>query len=307
MVVRFYRRGALWYMAAAGVLLGLGALTRSVLWMAPPFLALFVLLTWRASLPRRLLAAGLMVAAFAVTLAPWSVRNTRLEQTFVAVDTMGGRNFMMGNYEYTPLYSSWAAIDVGIRHPERGWDNMVRDVDPSFAQMTQGQRDKRALKYGLDFMKNNPGLTAQRDLIKSIQFWGLERELIAGASRGYFGSLLHTLTPALAVVILGAYVFAMFSSIFGMLIAPPQDRRLHLFFLLVLAFVWGMHALVFAHSRYHLPLMPLVLMYSASALVHARAIWQRRNRPAFWLAAGACALLAAGWAWVDIAVYLGAV
>ena len=54
-------------------------------------------------------------------------------------------------------------------------------------------------------------------------------------------------------------------------------------------------------------ILPLVLMYSASALVHARALWQRRNRPAFWLAAGACALLAAGWAWVDIAVYLGAV
>ena len=304
-VVRFYRRNTVGYLALAGFLLGLGALTRSVLWLAPPFLALFVLLTWRAGFPRRLLAAGLMAAAFAATIAPWSVRCTRLEQTFVAIDTMGGRNFMMGNYEYTFLYRSWATIDVGLRHPERGWDNVVRQADPSFDEMTQGQKDKRALKYGLDFVKRNPGLTAYRDVIKCLQFWGLERTILAGAihPRSYFGPLPRPVVGVLAALILGGYVFALFSGIFGILMAPPGDRRLHWFFLLVIGFIWGIHMVVFAHERYHLPLMPLVLMYAASAVVHARDLWQRRGRPAFWLAGALCLLLVAAWGWVDVYAY----
>jgi hypothetical protein len=81
------------------------------------------------------------------------------------------------------------------------------------------------------------------------------------------------------------------------LLSPVEDRRLHWFFLLVIVFICGMHTLVFGHSRYHLPLMPLVLLYSASALVHIRAIWQRRGRPAFWAACGVCVLFVAGWGW----------
>lgn len=313
-VVRFYQRNAIGYLALAGVLIGLGALTRSILWMTPPFLALFVLFTWRAPLSRRLLAAALMVAAFAITIAPWSVRNTRVEKTFVAIDTMGGRNFMMGNYEHTPLYRAWDAI---AEKGERGWDDVVRAEDPSFQEMTQGQKDKRAAKYGLDFARRNPGLTLKRDLIKTVQFWSLERELIAGLKSGEFeprqeatSQPRSTQLPAIVVwsvsaLILGGYVLTMFTGVFGMLLAPPSDRRLHWFFLLVIVFIWGMHSIVFSHSRYHLPLMPLVLMYSASAIVNAGRLWQSRREGKFWLAVGVCVLLVAGWAWVDVAVYLG--
>ena len=303
-MVRFLRRDTPGYLAAAGVLLGLAALTRSVLWLSPPLLALFILVAGKGSVRWRVLTAGLLCAAFALTIAPWSIRNTRLEQTFVAVDTMGGRNFMMGNYEHTPLYRSWAAIGVG---GEQSWDAVLAAADPSFRQMTQGQRDKRALRYGIDFVKAHPVLTLKRDIIKFLQFWGLERELIAGVSRGIFGELPVPAVVLLAAVILGSYAAAMFTGIFGMVMAPPDDRRLHWFFLLLIAFICGMHTVVFGHSRYHLPLMPLVLMYSASALLSVRAIWQQRAGWRFGLAVGLCVLLVAGWAWVDVAAYLGIV
>src|SRR5262249_41874156 len=106
------RRSSLTAVGGAGVLLGLAALTRSVVWLFPPVLALFLVLTFQGGWRRRFLAAAVPVAAFAVVLAPWAIRNTRLQQTFIAVDVMGGRNFMMGNYRYTPLYRSWAAIQL---------------------------------------------------------------------------------------------------------------------------------------------------------------------------------------------------
>jgi hypothetical protein len=59
---------------------------------------------------------------------------------------------------------------------------------------------------------------------------------------------------------------------------------------------------VFGHSRYHLPLIPLVLVYAAGALTHAGAIWRQRTSPRFALAVALCAVLFAGWAWSFVAV-----
>jgi hypothetical protein len=214
---------------------------------------------------------------------------------------------MTGNYEYTPLYRAWEAIGI---EGDQNWDNVLAAADPTVRGMTQGQKDKRAMSYGVDFIKNHPGLSVQRMSVRAIQFWGLERELIKGATdvRWWgFDTLPKAAVYPFSALILAVYVLAMLTGIFGIFMAAPDDRRLHWFFLLVIVFVWGLHTVVFSHSRYHLPLMPLVLMYSASALVHARDIWQRRRSMRFAASCGLCIVLVVGWAWVDVAVYLGLV
>ena len=90
---------------------------------------------------------------------------------------------------------------------------------------------------------------------------------------------------------------AILTAIFGVMMAPPADRAVHWFLLLVVAYTCAMHTLSFGHSRYHEPIMPIVLLYAACAIVHRREIWQRRDRPIFWFACGLCALFVAGWAW----------
>jgi 4-amino-4-deoxy-L-arabinose transferase-like glycosyltransferase len=297
-LVRAYKHGALAYLFLTGGLLGLAALTRSVVWMSPPFLCLFVLLTWQGPWRQRLLGPALLLLAFALTLAPWVIRNTRQEGTFVAVDTMGGRNFMMGNYQFTPLYRSWATIGL---EGERGWFHEVCSVYPLEERNSQGKIDKLALRQGLTFVKAHPWLTFQRDLIKFFDFWGLERELVAGADRGYFGSLPREATLVLTLLIFGSYVAVMILGIFGLILVPLSDRRIHWFLLLVIVYICGMHTLVFGHSRYHLPIMPLVLVFSARALVHSHFIWQQRRRWSFWLAVGLTVLLGTGWLWGVVA------
>jgi 4-amino-4-deoxy-L-arabinose transferase-like glycosyltransferase len=297
-VVLFYRRDAILYLALTGGLLGLAALTRSVVWVSPPLLAGYVLLTGKGGFGRRLVAAGALVLTFSVTVAPWAVRNTRVEKTFVAIDCMGGRNFMMGNYRHTPLYRSWDAISL---EGEKSWIHELSVAHPLSDRTTQGEIDKLALGEGLRFVAENPGLTLKRDAVKCFDFWGLERELAGGASQGYFGALPRPVTIVLAALVLGAYAVLMFLGLFGVVLAPPNDRRVHWFFLLVMAFICGMHALTFGHSRYHLPLMPLVLFYSASAVTNARTIWLRRRDWRFALALGLCVALVAGWAWGAVA------
>jgi 4-amino-4-deoxy-L-arabinose transferase-like glycosyltransferase len=291
-MLRGVRTGHLGWIAASAAAFGLGALTRSTLW--PSFLpfGLWLAWAWRGTFVARLGAVGLYVAVFAAVLAPWTARNTRLEQTFQTVDCMGGRNLMMGNYEYTPLFRSWTTIEL---EGPRNWFAVLRQAQPDIVQTTQGQRDKVAMKYGVRYALAHPGQTAERAVVKFFDFWGLERELIAGAREGYFGPIPPGAMIPLAVLIIGGYVLALFLGLFGLVLAPPEDRRLHAFMLLAMALICGLHTLTFGHSRYHLPLVPLLLVYAAAAWVHWPQLWARRQQPGFWLAAGLCAIFVAGW------------
>src|SRR5690606_32165324 len=139
---RSLRKDSPGLLAAAGALAGLAALTRSILYLFPLPLGVLVLAVWPGGLRRKLLAVLALIVPFAAVLAPWAARNTRLHETFVVVDTMGGRNFMMGNYEHTPLYRSWDAISM---RGEEAWHSvLVAATDPG-ERDTQGKLDKLAL------------------------------------------------------------------------------------------------------------------------------------------------------------------
>ena len=70
LLLRALRGQSMPHLLAAGFVIGLAALTRSVLWPCSIGLAIFLLPTWRGTLGRRTLAAGLLMAAAAVTVAP---------------------------------------------------------------------------------------------------------------------------------------------------------------------------------------------------------------------------------------------
>ncbi|MFL5244267.1 MAG: ArnT family glycosyltransferase [Gemmataceae bacterium] len=291
-IVRSLQLGSISWLAAGAIAMALSALTRSVLWVFPPVLGLFLIIAWKGPLSRRLVAVVCLVVPFALTLTPWAVRNTRLHKTLVVIDVMGGRNFMMGNYEFTPLFRSWDAVS---EKGDRFWLDEVSQTYTSEEMETQGKIDKLALRQGLKFVFAHPSLTLQRDVVKFCDFWGLERELIAGAAQGYYGSMAKPMLIALGAVILASYAFALFSGIIGMCVVPPGDWRIHAFLLLLIVFITGMHTLVFGHSRYHLPIIPIVLLYSASACAQASLVWQKRLERPFVLACGICLLFAAGW------------
>jgi len=212
---------------------------------------------------------------------------------------MGGRNFMMGNYEYTPLYRSWDAIAI---EGEQSWYHEIFKTYPPELRRTQGQTDKLAFRQGLTYVREHPGQTLLRSTVKFFDFWGLERELIAGAGRGYFGQVSKVVLLGIAAVIAGSYATIMILAIFGAFFAPPSDRRAHWLFLCIIFFICGIHTIVFGHSRYHLPIIPLVLIYAAGSLTQLSAIWRGRSTRKFALAAVCCGILTAGWVWNFVAV-----
>jgi 4-amino-4-deoxy-L-arabinose transferase-like glycosyltransferase len=263
-VVTLLKTGSSWMAWGTGVALGLAALARSVLWPFPVVLCSFVFFATPGSWQRRFWFAGLLLVGYVLVVAPWAIRNTRLQGVFTMVDTMGGITLRMGNYEHTPLNRAWDPVTL---HGDKSIFQDLRAEHPEVFSWTEGQKEKWMLKKALTYMLNNSALTFQRSLIKFANFWGLERTVIAGWQQGLYKPP-HWFATFGTVVIPMAYVIVMLLACLGIFLCPPNNLRVHVFLLLVIGFLAGMHTLAFGHERYHLPLVPLLLLYAAAAVAH---------------------------------------
>ena len=245
-----------------GLALGLATLTRSVLWPLPlvlcPLLALAIPGTWK----QRLAVPFLVFLAFSLTILPWAVRNTRLQGVTTIVDTMGGINLRMGNYEHTPDDRMWDAVSL------RGNRNWVYGIDADFDHApTEGEKDKWAQRRAVAYMLAHPATTARRAAIKFGDFWGIEREFVAGVQGGLFAPPSWFVWIAAGLTALSC-VLLMLTGAAGVWLAPVKWRE-HLLLLLPVLAITAAHTIVFGHSRYHIPLVPVLALYAA-ALVTPR-------------------------------------
>jgi hypothetical protein len=217
---------------------------------------------WRLSL------VGLLLAGYLLVVGPWAVRNTLLQGTFTAVNTLGGFTFLMGNYEHTLIDRPWD--EVTLQGPTSIFAKLQREY-PHYAGLTEGQKEHLAQQAAVQFMSQHPGLTLRRSLVKFANFWGLEREILASWQKFYAPP---TWLMVLGLVVIpSSYVFVMLLATLGIFLAPPAERSLHLFLLCVVLFITGLHTITFGHSRYHVPLISLLVLYAAAAI--AGRSWRR--------------------------------
>lgn len=260
------------FAVACGVSLALAALTRSVLWPLPLILCPALMVMLDASWTRRAALAAIVFAAYAAVLAPWAIRNTRLQHVVTLVDTMGGMNLRMGNYEYTPDDRMWDAVAL---RGDKSWVHGLSD-DLGNGVITEGQKEKWAQRKAIEFIKAHPRETLRRDVIKFSDFWGLEREFIAGVQQGLYDPPRWFAVVA-TIVMLAAYVAVAIAAAFGVWLAAPSDWRLHAIVLLPILTITGAHTIVFGHSRYHLPLIPFLAVYAAAWVTKLAANGARRR------------------------------
>ena len=180
-VVRTIQRPSALGSALVGVLLGAAALTRSVLWPFPLLLAPLMFVALPGTRVSRMTFAVLMIAGYVGAVGPWALRNTRLQGVLTIVDTMGGMNLRMGNYEYTPEDRMWDAVSLT---GDRSWTHGLREELPGVH--TEGERERWARAKAFAYMREHPGITLRRAIIKFADFWGLEREYLAGLAMGLY-------------------------------------------------------------------------------------------------------------------------
>jgi hypothetical protein len=249
------------------------------------------LLFWLVRGPFRMkvMVPALVFLGFAVAVGPWAVRNTKLQGVPTVIDTMGGMNLRLGNYEFTPDDRMWDAI---AQTGERSWSHQL-DIEQPGKRHTEGEKDKWAQAKAFAYMRAHPGETIRRSFIKLADFWGIEREFIAGVRQGMF-RISPSLASALAGGIALAYVGVALLGVAGLWLARPE-WRLHVLVLLPALAITGGHLLAFGHSRYHLPLVPFLGLYAANLLTRGTAAWRLSSPVVRTAATLSVAILVAIW------------
>lgn len=154
----------LWWPAIAGVIVGLGALTRETAFLLLPGLAWLVWTARPRWTRRAVLAPVLLVVIACATVAPWTIRNAVRLHAFVPVSTSGGYS-IAGTYNDTAMHNpTYPAIWMP---PEQ--DPALRQLILDHEPLTEVQLDSLLRTATKDYVRDHPGS------LPKAMFWNVVR------------------------------------------------------------------------------------------------------------------------------------
>jgi 4-amino-4-deoxy-L-arabinose transferase-like glycosyltransferase len=230
--------------AGAGVLVGLSALTRpTALVLAIP-LGLAV-----ARRPRRLAAALALLAATALTIAPWTVRNAVQMHAFIPVSDFVG-SWVAGTYNDQARHDP--------QHPGSSQTFVVGTFD-DLDGVPEVERQRELTRRGLRYAADNPGYVAQVLLHNTMRLLNLE-------GSGWWRRQARTMSLPIwggDAAAYGFYVLALLA-LAGAFTRAARSAPAWLWLAPILLFA----AVIFAGSaiRYRAPVEPFLALLAALAL-----------------------------------------
>jgi hypothetical protein len=263
----------------AGVLLGLTALTRSIIL---PFVGLAILWVWFSLRNRR--GAILLGLAFLALITPWVVRNTILHGRLTGIESSMGYNLYVG---YHPASDGSFTYGVSL------------DLIPI---LNDAERDRVGTQQALSFIKDDPGRLFTLALNRTSFFFGLEKRVLYYFYANNFLGYIPTLPLVLgSLVAFLPFVFVAGSSPIG-LAQLHQNPKTTLLWLLLLAYLLP-HVLILSEDRFHLALVPFLAILAGWAWTGGwktiRAGWKTglNGKIVLSVAGIAILLLLANWSW----------
>jgi 4-amino-4-deoxy-L-arabinose transferase-like glycosyltransferase len=259
--------------AAAGLVLGAAALTRSIVAAFVPLVALWI---WRSTEERRqgvLRAAVVAVCCLVVTI-PWAARNSLLHGRLTWVESALGYDLYMG---YHPESSGTFQFGISL------------DLLP---MLDDGERNAAGMEAFVEFVRSDPARVPYLMVRKAGYLWALDRRALTYFyASGFLGHLPPLLLGIVHVLACGPLIVLAPAAGWG-LICGRMGRRKALLAMLV-AYYTAVHMLILAEPRFHVPLLPIVAILATHAC--AEKPW-RESRPwQRWLAAALVALLLLNW------------
>ena len=237
----------------AGLAFGAATLTRGALALFLPFVALWL---WRSAPRNGLRQAALLTAAASALLLPWVIRNSLVLGRLSFVENSAGYNLFVGY------------------HPQGNGNFDVRVSVIPLRILDDGERDRWTMEQALGFIRNDPWRAVRLIPLRFASFFGLEdRELVYFYSNNYFGPIPKPLLVLGYLVLVAPFVAVALGAPFGLAVPQPPGPAagadaglaaralvLGLIGALLLAYIP-----ILADPRFHLPLVPALAAYAASA------------------------------------------
>ena len=161
--LRFARRPSLGLAAGLGVLVGLAALTRGDALVLVPVLLIPLAFRAGAAWRSRLTLVAVAVGAFALVLAPWTIRNLTVFEQPVLISTNGNSVFVGANCD-------------GVYHGEL---TGLWRFD-CYGKAPPGDESEQAAEYrdrGLDYARDHAGRVPAVMAVRFLRVWDLYRPL----------------------------------------------------------------------------------------------------------------------------------
>lgn len=292
--LRFLKERNPTYVVLTGIFLGLSCLTRSFIFAFVLLLGIFLFFIYRkkSTFKNIFIYISLLFLSFSLIVTPWVARNIKLFRSFVLIDTASGSQFYMGNSQYTRLNKAWElspdiSLDYTLAYKEYfKTHNMA---------WNEASKSKAGIVKALEFILQHPSLTLKRDIVKAFNLWGNERTIVAGMVKGYFGQQNKWTVSFVWSVIAISYMFLILAGIFGIVFGNRENKLANALFLLTISYFTAIHALVFGHPRYHLPLIPLIGIYASYGIINIKTIWHFRKTAKFGVSLLLCLALISIW------------
>lgn len=257
-VVRAQRRPGPGLAVATGVAFGVATLTREV---AVP-VAVVCAAWWIGCAPagRRapaLRRAVLMLGVLALVVAPWSLRNYRVQGRLIPVGSVGWFGAAEGNTLERPEW--WRPRGPRASAYSRAYFALGAEVERLDFARAEALAQIRAEQPAWIFKK----LVRNGALLLSPDSY-----LLFKLRRGAYGELHPTRYRVLAALCAGSYTLVLVGGALGLVLARGR-RGLALG---VLGSVALLHVVLVAAVRFRLPWMPLLMIYASHALLHRREL-----------------------------------
>jgi hypothetical protein len=229
---------------ASGLLWGAAVLTRETVLYFLPVAALW--LAWRRQGGAR--RAAWLLAAAALVVVPWTVRNWLVFDAFVPVSTSGALNLWQGNTRLSrqQVYEEYWAVHGRIPKYELARRRAVEAI-----------------------LERQPLWIFEKLRDEMPAFWAAHGQPVVHLERGAYGAVARPRALAAVVLVLGPYLLALALFVPG--VARLPRGRAPLLVLSFLAFYVLLHVAAHGYPRYRLPAMPAVFLVAAHGWVALRA------------------------------------
>ncbi|MFQ5719493.1 MAG: hypothetical protein ACE5IK_08070 [Acidobacteriota bacterium] len=260
--------------AFSGMLFGLACLIKVVPLYFVPVIAVWM--SWRTSWQRRPVRTALsLIGGLLLVIGPWAMRNKATYGTVVLIETTTGKNLVRGNNPVGPANWDW-----GSHRQPRG---VLNAVD---CRASNGPAALNACftRHGLDAITGHP-LRFLADIpVKIADLVNPTSFLVRHVRRGIYGDWPAPLATAVVVSVASFNMVLMGLGVIGWIGGPRGSPRTLM--LLYALYTVGVHVVMFAMSRFRLPLVPLLAVGAALVLTGgARRILFPGSRVSRWVAA----------------------
>jgi len=234
------------HVVVAGLLWGLGILTRETILYLTPLVGI-----WLALAARRQggpVRGGLFVATALLVVAPWTARNAIVfDGALVPVSTAGGLNLWQGNAGLTrqQVYDLYAQVHGRV------------------------EQYNHARRKGLEAIwARQPTWLFEKIRDEMPRFWEADSLALIHIQRGAYGPVRPVAAVSAAAVVLLPYLALVALFVIGVASLPVSSSRLLLLGLLVS--YNSLHVVTHGFARYRLPIMPVLFLFAAAAFVELR-------------------------------------